>query len=73
MKSLGWPSVAGTAVLVLSCFLGHSVAQGSGPSVQLSPGDLPSEAKSSDLSVAPQTETVTVDQLRGRDHLRQRL
>ncbi len=60
MKSLGWPSVPGIAVLILSCFLGHSAAQGSGSSVQLSPGDLAFGSQVIGSASAPLTETVTV-------------
>jgi len=52
--------VPGIAILVVSCFLGHSVAQGSGPSVQLSPGDLSFGSQVIGTVSSPQIEAVTV-------------
>ena len=59
MRNLGWPSVAVVAVLVLSCFLGHSVAQGGGSSVQLSPGDLAFGCQVVGSDSAAMTETLS--------------
>ena len=60
VKGLGRQGLPGIAVLILSCFLGHSAAQGGDPSVQLSPGDLSFNSQVIGSVSAPLTETVTV-------------
>src|SRR5271170_2932898 len=60
MKSLGWQRLPGIAVLVFSCFVGHSVAQGSRSSVQLSPGDLDFSSQVVGTASSPQIEAIIV-------------
>ena len=56
MRNPGWQSVPGIAVLVVSFFLAQAAAQGSGSSVQLSPGDLSFDSQVIGLGVLRQSE-----------------